>query len=117
MVSTGNCIVCVQQVAELAREFEERFGPLPEEVSNLLFVLRLKLAATRVNAATITLDDGRIMVRFRDEDNARMERLNQKWGKRVRASRDRMWLAGPDIDDQWREHLMQVVEQLGASAG
>ncbi|TAH50502.1 MAG: transcription-repair coupling factor [Chloroflexota bacterium] len=100
------------QVAEVTREFQERFGPLPEEVENLLYLLRVKLAATRVNAATVALDDGRIMVRFREEDATRMERLNKKFGQRVRASRDRMWLAGPELDKQWREHLLDVLGWL-----
>lgn len=104
-----------KQVADLAREFQERFGPLPEQVENLFYLLRLKLAAVRANAATITQDDGRVMVRFRQEDAARMERINKKWGARVRASRDRMWLAGPDVDAQWREHMLQVLGALEQS--
>lgn len=101
-----------RRVAEVAREFQDRFGPLPPEVENLLFLLRLKLAATRAHAATITMDDGRIMVRFREEDSARMERLNKRWGQRVRASRDRFWIPGPDLDPRWRDHLMQVLASL-----
>src|SRR5581483_10970806 len=98
-----------RQINELVREFQDRFGPLPDQVENLFYVLRLKLAATRAHVATITLDDGRIMARFRNEDNARLERLNKKWGQRVRASRDRMWIAGPDVNPHWREQLMQVI--------
>lgn len=97
------------QVDEVAREFEERFGPLPEQVESLLYLLRVKLAATRVNAATVILDDGRLLVRFREEDTGRMERLNKKFGQRIRASRDRMWLPGPEIDEHWREHLLEVM--------
>lgn len=99
-------------VADVAREFQDRFGPIPEQVENLLYLLRVKLAATRVNAASVTLDDGRILVRFRQEDNARMERLNKKYGQGVRASRDRMWLQGPEMDSNWREHLMDVLNWL-----
>lgn len=99
-------------VANVAREFQERFGALPREVENLLYLLRVKLAATRVNAASVMLDDGRILVRFRQEDNARMERINKKYGQRVRASRDRMWLAGPETDAQWREQLLEVLNSV-----
>jgi transcription-repair coupling factor (superfamily II helicase) len=99
-------------VAEIAREFQDRFGPLPHPVENLLYLLRVKLAATRVNAASVTLDDGRIMVRFREENAARMDHLNKKFGQRVRASRDRMWLQGPEVDSKWREHLIQVLESV-----
>src|SRR5581483_829436 len=102
-----------RRVTEVAREFQDRFGPLPPEVENLLFLLRLKLAATRAHAATITMVDGRIMVRFREEDSTRMERLNKRWSQRVRASRDRFWIPGPDLDRQWRDHLMQVITAVG----
>lgn len=105
-----------KQIADMTREFQERFGALPEQVENLFYMLRVKLAATRAHIATITLDDGRIMARFRGEDNARLERLNKKWGDRVRASRDRMWLAGPEADPHWREHLLQVLSQVADGA-
>lgn len=101
-----------KQVGEVAREFQDRFGPLPVEVANLLYLLRLKLAATRANAATVTLEDGRLMVRFRSEDTARMERLTKRWGQRIRASRDRFWLPGPDLDEDWREHLLAVLHSI-----
>lgn len=104
-------------VDEVTREFTERFGPLPEQVENLLYLLRVKLAATRVNAATVMLDDGRLLVRFREEDTGRMERLNKKFGQRVRASRDRMWLPGPEIDENWRGHLLEVMGWLARSSG
>ena len=100
------------QVAEVAREFQGALWSAPGAAENLLYLLRVKLAATRVNAATVTLDDGRIMVRFREEDNGRMDRLNKKFGNRVRASWDRMWLQGPEIDKNWRQHL---IETLGAA--
>lgn len=106
-----------KQINDMVREFQERFGPLPPELENLFYVLRLKLAATRADIATITLDDGRIMARFRSEDNARLEKLNKKWGQRVRASRDRMWIAGPDVNAGWREQLMQVMVSVGENVG
>src|SRR5581483_6819007 len=34
-----------RQINELVREFQDRFGPLPDQVENLFYVLRLKLAA------------------------------------------------------------------------
>lgn len=101
-----------KQLADLQREFDERFGAPPEQLENLFYLLRLKLAATRAEIATIAVDDGRIMARFRNEDAARAERLNKKWGQRVRVSRERMWLPGPDANPQWQEQLMQVVSQI-----
>lgn len=106
-----------KQVQDLSREFQERFGELPEEVENLMFMLRLKIAATRAGAAAITLDDGRVLVRFREEDNARMEQLNKRYGNRVRASRDRVWLPGPDSDPYWRQRLLGILRELAPDEG
>ncbi|GIL15912.1 MAG: transcription-repair-coupling factor [Chloroflexota bacterium] len=100
------------QINDLRREFQDRFGPPPEQTENLFYLLRLKLAATRAQVAALTLDDGRIMARFRGEDNARLERLNKKWGARVRASRDRMWLPGPDANPRWRAQLLEILAQV-----
>lgn len=102
------------QVEDLTREFQERFGDLPDQVQNLFFMLRLKIAATRAGAAAITQEDGRVMVRFREEDTPRMEQLNKRYGNRVRASRDRMWLPGPDSDPYWRQRLLGVIRQVGS---
>lgn len=105
-----------KQIQELEREFRERFGEPPAETRNLFYVLRLKLAATRAQVAMLTLDDGRILARFRGEDAARAERLNKKWGRRVRATRERMWLAGPDENPQWREQLLHLLDFCAADA-
>lgn len=106
-VATGS------QVDELEREFEERFGPLPESVQNLFYLLRLKLAAVQADVATIAPDDGRLMVKFRHEDSTRMQELTSRFGNRLRSSRDRAWLPGPETDEHWRERLMQVIVSAG----
>ncbi len=105
-----------KQIQDLEREFRERFGEPPEQTRNLFYVLRLKLAATRAQAATLTVENGRLMTRFYNEDAARAERLNKQWGRRVRATRERLWLAGPDENPQWREQLLQVLEFCAADA-
>ena len=97
------------QVDDLEREFEERFGPFPDSVRNLFYMLRLKLVAVQADVATIAPDDGRLMVRFRHEDPRRMQELTSRFGNRVRSSRDRAWLPGPESDERWRERLMQVI--------
>lgn len=97
------------QVDEIAKEFQDRFGAPPEEVDNLLYLLRLKVAAIAARLESIAMDEGRIALRFGREDRALQDKLNSKFKERVRASRDRAWVQGPDSDFKWQEHLMQVV--------
>jgi transcription-repair coupling factor (superfamily II helicase) len=106
-------ITAPTQVEEILREFGDRFGPPPEPVKNLIYLLRVKIAAAQVQVATIALEDTRLLVRFAKEDDARAQTLQQRFGDRVRAGRDRLWLPGPATDRQWREHLLQVLRALG----
>ncbi len=100
------------QVNEIAKELEDRFGAPPEEVKNLMFLLRLKVAALQARLASIGIEDGRILVKLgRMDDNLNM-RLAARFNGRVRAGKDRAWLAGPEDDLKWREHLMDVISAL-----
>jgi transcription-repair coupling factor (superfamily II helicase) len=45
-------------------ELEDRFGPLPEPAANLLYLVRLRLAATAAGVQAIDADDEAITVRF-----------------------------------------------------
>jgi transcription-repair coupling factor (superfamily II helicase) len=45
-------------------ELEDRFGPLPEPAANLLYLVRLRLAATAAGVQAIDADDEAIAVRF-----------------------------------------------------
>jgi len=100
------------QVEEIAKELEDRFGKAPEQIENLLYLLHLKVAAMQAQIASITVEDGRIVIKFGREDAALGARLQARFKDRVRVARDRAWLAGPDSDLRWREHLSDVVKAM-----
>jgi transcription-repair coupling factor (superfamily II helicase) len=102
-----------EQVDEIAREFQDRFGSPPEPVRNLFYLLRLKLAARTANVAAISMDEQQVLVRFRQEDRERMNRLTQKYAGRVRAALDRFWLSGPETDRYWDRRLIDAVQTAG----
>jgi transcription-repair coupling factor (superfamily II helicase) len=99
-----------EQVDEITQEFQDRFGPPPELVQNLIYLLRLKLAARDAQIAAISMEEDRVLVRFHQPDVERTTRLGQRFGGRARVARDRAWLAGPEIDPRWREHLLTFVQ-------
>ncbi|MCI0476285.1 MAG: hypothetical protein L0Y55_08560, partial [Anaerolineales bacterium] len=61
--------------------------------------------------ASITAEEGRIVLRLGREDAALAARLQSKFKDRVRVSRDRAWLAF-ESDPKWREHLSAVVSAM-----
>ncbi len=98
------------QIEQVAQELEDRFGAPPEEVENLFYLLRLKVAAMQAHLAAIAIEDGRIVIKFGREDSTFGSRLSARFNGRVRVARDRAWLPGPEGDFKWREHLMDVVK-------
>ena len=102
------------QVDEIEKELRDRFGAPPVEVDNLIYLLRLRVAAIQAQLSAIALEDGRIILKFSKGDGALAARLTARFKERIKISRERAWLAGPGEDLKWREHLMDV---LKAAAG
>jgi transcription-repair coupling factor (superfamily II helicase) len=98
------------QVDEIERELRDRFGAPPEEVDNLIYLLRLRVAAIQAQLSAIALEDGRVVLKFAKGDGALTARLNRAFKERIKISRERAWLAGPGEDLKWREHLMDVLK-------
>lgn len=98
------------QIEQVEHELGDRFGAPPEQVDNLFYLLRLKVAAMQAHLAAIAIEDGRIVIKFGQEDSALGSRLSARFNGRVKIARDRAWLPGPEGDFKWREHLMEVVK-------
>ncbi|MFQ5996239.1 MAG: transcription-repair coupling factor, partial [Dehalococcoidales bacterium] len=52
-----------EDIESLAQEFADRFGPLPIELENLLYAVRIKLLATKAGIESITTEHGQIVLR------------------------------------------------------
>ncbi len=100
------------QVDEMARELEDRFGPAPDEVRNLLYLLHLKVTATQAHLSGINVEDSRIVVKFGQPDERMAARLSARFNGRLKVARDRAWLGGPETGSAWRKQLMDVVTLL-----
>ena len=100
------------QVDEIARELTDRFGAPPEQVENLLYLLRLKVEAWQARLASIAMDDGRVLIKFGREDANLVARLTARFKDRLRMTRDRAWVAGPESNLRWRQNLLDVVREM-----
>lgn len=95
------------QLDAITQELTDRFGKPPESVENLLYLLRLKVAALRAPIASITLEEGHLVIKFGREDTALAARLT-RFGNHVRVARDRAWVNYTG-NPYWRDHLRAVV--------
>jgi transcription-repair coupling factor (superfamily II helicase) len=53
----------IEEVEDLSREFKDRFGPLPEPVDNLLYMVKIKVLATRAKVSSISTQGRQIVIR------------------------------------------------------
>jgi transcription-repair coupling factor (superfamily II helicase) len=64
-----------ESLAQLKADLEDRFGPLPRTVSNLVEAQRLKLLASRKGIYRISLEENGISLRFRSFSLKRVEQI------------------------------------------
>jgi transcription-repair coupling factor (superfamily II helicase) len=53
----------IEAVADLARELQDRFGPLPGPVENLLYVVKIKILATQAKVSSISTQGRHIVIK------------------------------------------------------
>ncbi len=99
------------QLVALEDEFQDRFGPPPEAVRNLLFQLKIKLLADQAGLASISAENGQFSLRFPNEEPPYpLPGLNST----VRVGKTALWMAYNAAPD-WEERLVEVLEQLIAA--
>jgi transcription-repair coupling factor (superfamily II helicase) len=107
-------LTTLDAIEEIGQEFIDRFGPLPEEVANLLFVVRVKVLALAAGIEAIGQEDGQLLFKAgiveSVDRNALQERLTAQ-GIPARVARRAIWLPmrQPDL---WRRDLVKTLEAL-----
>ena len=53
----------IEEVADIAQEFKDRFGPLPRPVDNLLYMVKIKVLAARAKVSAISTQGRQIVIK------------------------------------------------------
>jgi len=53
----------VEEVEDMAREFKDRFGPLPRPVENLLYIVKIKVLAARAEVSSVSTQGRQIVIK------------------------------------------------------
>ncbi len=104
------------ELDELAVEFAERFGPLPEPLSNLFLQMKVKLLAETAHLASVTLESGQIVMRFHPLPEGAKARDLPFLMNEVRAGKNAYWMAYNEDDSGWTERLVACLEKLAELA-
>jgi len=96
------------EVDALAEEFKDRFGDTTEPVTNLLFQIKVKLLAEEVGLASVSSENGQLVLRFPEGDIP--ENL-PPLPDPVRAGKTALWIPYRALED-WRDFLVEVLTVL-----
>jgi transcription-repair coupling factor (superfamily II helicase) len=53
----------IEEVEDVAQEFKDRFGPLPQPVDNLLYIVKIKVLATRAGVSSVSTQGRQIVIK------------------------------------------------------
>jgi transcription-repair coupling factor (superfamily II helicase) len=106
----------IKTLEEIEEELTDRFGDIPEETANLLYMVKIKMIASGVGIESIFNDGDRVILSFKEgamPDNRKLVQLRGKaliiGNRQIRIDLDR---AGPG----WKELLRQLLENLNGHA-
>jgi len=96
----------------LAQELNDRFGPMPKAVENLMFQLQLKVLAAKAHISTIGRDRerGNIVLKSDALENVDRIGLQRRLGNMAAVQRREIHLP---LKDEWRVNLVKVLEMVG----
>lgn len=98
-----------RQVDEMAEELEDRFGPMPPKVRNLLYAVKVKILAMEAGVQSIATEDGEVVLRMAEGKRVLLER---SLGDGVKAGTNQVRLNLKRLGERWQEVLFRTLEVL-----
>ncbi|PKO22018.1 MAG: transcription-repair coupling factor [Chloroflexi bacterium HGW-Chloroflexi-1] len=107
-------LTTLEAVDEIAQEFSDRFGPAPEQVRNLLYIVRVKVLAVNAGVEAISQEDDQLL--FKSTGLEAVDRLAlqvrlKAQGVPARVARRGIWLTIRE-DDVWQRDLIKTLEAI-----
>jgi transcription-repair coupling factor (superfamily II helicase) len=107
-------LTSVEAVDDMAQEFADRFGPVPEQVQNLLFIARVKVLAIMAGVEAIAQEQGQLLIkcpRLEELDRRALQARLTAQGLPARVARQGIWLTMRE-DEVWQQDLVKTLEAI-----
>ena len=100
-------------LASIEMEFEDRFGPLPEQVRNLVYQIKVKLTASLAGLASVGFEGRQLVLRYPPLPEGISSRALPELGKRIIAGKNAYRIQFDDPEKApWQEVLIEILNRI-----
>jgi len=104
----------IEEVEDMAREFKDRFGPLPQPVENLLYIMKIKVLAAGAEINSISTQGRQIVIKPQNVDSPLKIRgavgvMNKYTDGAVKIGSTQIKLDTRLLGDRWTEVLEEIL--------
>ncbi|MCK9487503.1 MAG: transcription-repair coupling factor [Dehalococcoidia bacterium] len=104
----------LEDAEELAKETEDRLGPLPEPLANLLALVRIRIAARDAHIASVRIEDGDVVIVSADRAPFHTRVMPALPGQ-VRVGRTQVRLLQRSLGEDWLRPIEALVRLIGGA--
>ncbi len=100
-----------REAEAIKEEFIDRFGPLPEELENLIYYIIIKNRACLAGLASVMVENEQIVLRYPTlGDNQRSRNLYPI--KKARIGKNSYWIPFQKESKEWKNQLLDILVSL-----
>jgi len=100
------------EIDRIHQELEDRFGPLPEEAENLIYLLRLKVLATVAGVEIVTTEENKPAIGLGTIAEVKRRRAEGRLPSEARVLDDRLVLPTSLDHEGWRRQLEETLKAM-----
>ena len=100
------------RVVEIEDELRDRFGPLPWQVVNLLYVTRLRLYAKEAGIESVTRERNRVVLRYGGEIAGARGAMQRALGRQAEVGNTQVRLPMDALGAEWESALEDALRSL-----
>jgi transcription-repair coupling factor (superfamily II helicase) len=100
-----------EEVEDMAREFKDRFGPVPQPLDNLLYIVKIKVLAARAGVSSVSTQGKQIVIKAQEGVVASVAKqsLSKGYGAAVKVGTTQIKLDTKLLGDRWKVILGDIL--------
>jgi transcription-repair coupling factor (superfamily II helicase) len=111
----------IEEVEGIAQEFQDRFGPLPEPMENLLYIVKIKALATQAKVASISTQGRQIVIKPQAVNSPLKIRegrgvMSKYFGIAIKIGATQIKLDTRLLGNRWKFILEEILALIGPAS-